>query len=328
MTGTSLHDLNRQRKKKYYKDEKQENYLLEINKVLQKKEITEYLDLNEENPTIFVIGLPRSGTTLMTQLIAYSFDIGYINNFMARFWLSPVTGINLSKIIYDNNTETTFESEYAATQNIADIHEFGYFWRYWLKKDNISNIIRSKEKEKEINWQGLKKTILNIHHAFGKGWICKNIFGAYHIKKFLDVFHKSFFVYIERDLLDVAISIMDARRRFYDDPSIWWSTIPYEYPEIKDLSAEEQIAAQVFYLRKLYNQEIKNAGEERIIRVHYNTVTTKPHETIESIQGRVKKVSGIDIVKKPGIPNKFSIRNYNHRKKEKEMFAKLIKQFQ
>ncbi len=328
MGKESLQDFNRKRREGYYKDETEEGFLKQINTLLQADEKERYKELPEEHPTIFVFGLPRSGTTFMAQLIAHSFEIGFINNFMARFWLAPVTGIKLSKIILGNQSAPNFESNYATTTRLDDLHEFGYFWRYWLKKDGIKEILQSKEMEKTIDWKGLKKAVLNIHQAFGNGWICKNIFGAYHIKKHLELLKKSFFVYIERDPLDVAISIMDARKKFYEDPSIWWSTIPYEYPEIKSLSAEEQVAAQVVFLRKLYEQEIKEADADRIIRVHYKNATATPNESADLIHDRIKKISGIDMTKRPGIPQKFPVRSYDDRIEEKEMFAKLMKKFQ
>jgi ABC-type oligopeptide transport system ATPase subunit len=45
----------------------------------------------------FIVGLPRSGTTLLSQLLAYSLDAGYTTNFAARFWLAPVHGLRLGR---------------------------------------------------------------------------------------------------------------------------------------------------------------------------------------------------------------------------------------
>lgn len=324
----SLQDFNRKRREGYYKDENDEGFLRHINTLLQSDEKKSYRELQEVHPTIFVFGLPRSGTTFMAQLIAHSFDLGYINNFMARFWLAPVTGIRLSGIILGKEAAPNFESHYATTSRLDDLHEFGYFWRHWLKKDNVDEILRSREMEETINWTGLKNIILNIHAAFGKGWICKNIFGAYHIRNHLDLLQKSFFVYIERDPLDVAISIMDARRKFYSDPSIWWSTIPYEYPEIKDLPAEEQVAGQVVFLRKLYEQEIERAGEERVIRLNYRQAAAKPLETVLHIYERIREATGIELGRRPDMPEQFPVRDYQERNVEREMFAGLMKKFQ
>ena len=331
MANKSLQDFNRLRKQEHYKDESQENYLLGLNKVLQEKETGEYLDLEEDHPSIFVFGLPRSGTTFMTQLIVHSFDIGYINNFMARFWLAPVAGIKLSNIIYSNETEAYFDSNYATTKNISDIHEFGYFWRNWLMKDTIPDILRSKENESIIDWAGLKKCILNIHNAFGKGWICKNIFGAYHLEKLTQLLNKSLIVYIERDPLDNAISILDARKKFYSDINLWWSTIPYEYEELKDLPTMEQIAGQVHYLRRYYDMELSKLPDNRYLRIDYKDATTDPLNTVEKIKNKLDQLTNSD---NPLIENaskifsdKINYRAYKDRESEKHIFNILFKRY-
>lgn len=328
MSGESLQDFNRKRKKGYYKDEGTEKYLHHINAVLQKDERKSYRDLPEEHATLFVFGLPRSGTTFMAQLIAHAFDIGYINNFMARFWLAPVTGIRLSGIILGSEPAVNFESHYATTSRLDDLHEFGYFWRHWLKKNNIGEILRSGELEREIDWEGLKKTVCNIHAAFGNSWICKNIFGAYHLTKLSQVFSRSFFVYIERDPLDVAVSIMDARRKFYGDTSLWWSTIPLEYPRLKGLPADEQVAGQVWYLRKFYRQELEKMSPDRVIRISYPEATGDPQQTVERIRKQVRDITGTELKQKPGLPEKFHVRTHGHRRQERERFARLMEKFE
>ncbi len=331
MSNKSLQDFNRLRKKEHYKDESQENYLLDLNKVLQEKEIEKYLDLEEEYPSIFVFGLPRSGTTFMTQLIAHSFNIGYINNFMARFWLAPVTGIKLSNIIYGQESNAYFDSDYASTKSMTDIHEFGYFWRNWLKKDSIPEIIRSKENEEIIDWAGLKKCILNIHNAFGKAWICKNIFGAYHIEKLSQLLKKSLFVYIERDPLDNAISILDARKKFYSDINLWWSTVPYEYEDLKDLPVMEQITGQVHYLREFYANELSKLPDNRYMIIDYKDVTTSPYNTVEKIKDKLDQLTSYDneLLGNARMISSENVifRTYKNRDSEKHIFNILLNRF-
>ena len=141
MQSEKFNKLNKLRKTDYYKNEDEEAFLEKVNYVLQKEEWASYKDVSLKYPNIFVFGLPRSGTTIMSQFLIYAFRLGYINNFMARFWLAPLTGIKLSKKILGENQNTTFTSDYAKTMNLFDIHEFGYFWRYWLKITSINDAI-------------------------------------------------------------------------------------------------------------------------------------------------------------------------------------------
>lgn len=126
-------ELNLDRENKYLKDPVEENFTRQVNEALLQLEKSTYHDCTIKHPFIFVFGLPRSGTTLLTQLLASTLNLGFINNFVARFWLAPVTGIRLARSLKLESQANSFRSEFGATAGLGDIHEFGYFWRHWLK---------------------------------------------------------------------------------------------------------------------------------------------------------------------------------------------------
>ena len=88
-------------------------------------------------PLIYIVGAPRSGTTLLSQVVSRFLDVGYINNLIARFWRRPSVGIHLSRLVLGGGgrEQIAFESEHGTTPGAAGPHEFGYFWRHWLQLD-------------------------------------------------------------------------------------------------------------------------------------------------------------------------------------------------
>ena len=54
----------------YRKDPRQEAFLEQLNAALAPGERASYRELEERFPTLHVVGAPRSGTTLVTQLVA------------------------------------------------------------------------------------------------------------------------------------------------------------------------------------------------------------------------------------------------------------------
>lgn len=324
----SLKELNKLRTQEYLKDPAQEDFLHKLNQQLLPFEKQLYKEVDIKHPFIFVFGLPRSGTTFISQLLAHSFDLGYINNFISRFWLTPVTGIRLSRTLLKNKSQPSYKSNYAATIDILDLHEFGYFWRYWLKKELISDFKDLEEKEKEIDWRGLKKTLANIQHEFAKPVIMKNLFGAYHLSKLSELLENVLFIYIERDPLDVAVSILDARGKFYDNLNMWWSTVPPEYEKLIKLDYWEQIAGQVYYLNKFYNEQMNNIPHpEKIIKVTYAQSTSDPNMILKNVQDKCLKLFGYKL-KFKNLPKKhFKTKTYPERKNEKQKFKKFIEKF-
>jgi len=326
--STSLKELNKKRLPGYRKESEEENYLLNMNQALQSIEMLLYRNYPIEHPFLFVFGLPRSGTTLITQLIAHTFDIGYINNLIARFWLAPVHGIKLSKNIIGDQKQITFRSDYARTFHISDIHEFGYFWRYWLKKETLQDITCVREMEKNIDWAGLKKVLANIQHEFNKPMVFKNIFGSYHIQKLNEVIERVLFIYIKRDLCDVAVSILDARKKYYPDLNTWWSSIPIEYEQLKNLNYLEQIAGQVYFLTVLYERQIESLKDENYVLIDYEELCKNPRSIIMKIKQicQTKLDYSLKIYNQP--PLEFPYRTYTNRNLEKEKFSQLLKKFE
>jgi hypothetical protein len=323
----NLEALYSNRKGTFIKKPEDENFLKSLNLTLRVKEKSLYKNLDIDFPFIFIYGLPRSGTTLTSQLLSQCLDVGYINNFMARFYLAPLHGIRLSKLIYGDQHKTNFQSEYARTSELTDIHEFGYFWRYWLKKEKFSGVTHADKMESEIDWQGLKNILANIQHEFGKSMLFKNIFGSYHLKKLNDVLGKVIYIYIKRDLLDTTVSILDARRRYYSDPNTWWSYMPVEFEKIKDLDYWHQIAGQVFFLKRYYDSATNDQELNNVIEIQYKDLTSDPAGFLDTINKRVNSLFGhsIEVVNQP--PRKFEFKTYENRDEEKEHFAQLLDEF-
>ena len=78
-------------------------------------------------PVMFICGAPRSGTTLLYQLLAYVGEVGYVNNLIARFYANPPLGAWLSE---QAQIDRVFlpKSVYGRTFGASSPHEFGRFW--------------------------------------------------------------------------------------------------------------------------------------------------------------------------------------------------------
>src|SRR5690606_22671196 len=87
------------------------------------------ISLPEEISTrpVFVIGPPRSGTTLLYQLLVNRFDFIYLDNLSSKFYSAPTVGMWLSKTVAGlaPRTSTGYESAYGKTESIFGPNEAG-----------------------------------------------------------------------------------------------------------------------------------------------------------------------------------------------------------
>ena len=325
--GEAFRDLYEKRREAYAKDASDERFLQELNEDLQPRELALYEDHAIEHPFLFVVGLPRSGTTLLSQVLAYCLDAGYVNNFAARFWLAPVHGIRLARLIAGGRDAPSFESDYARTRTPLDIHEFGYFWRHWLRKHSFEDVVHAREREDEIDWPALRRTLANLQHEFRRPLVAKNMLGAYHIPRLRSELGPVLWVSIERDPLDVAVSILDARRKYYSDPSAWWSYVPVEYPLLRNLDHWRQIAGQVHYLTALYERAFAEVGPDAVVRVTYEQLTRDPASVLDAVRARAAASYGADLQVREPPPAAFELRRHESRADEKARFERLLDGF-
>lgn len=267
--------------------------------LLARKDLQEY-------PAIFLFGLPRAGTTLLMQLFTLRFDVGYINNLIARFWRAPLYGIALSQEIMGDSKHSCFNSNYGKTSKLAAPHEFAYFWHHWF---NISELdgIDLKTIQNSTDWEELSLQILNMAHQFKKPIAFKGIWPAYFMIKFLEDLPQCFFVYIKRDPEDIALSLYHARMAYYADPNRWWSMYPPEYERVINKGWAEQIAGQVYYLTRYYEQQMAQIPKNCQATLHYKELCESPHIVMDRLNEKVYQHTGYKMDISHDIPVEFTV---------------------
>ena len=172
---------------------------------------------------IFVMGLPRSGSTLLTQILYNNTDLYCTNNLIARFWDTPLVGTQLSKLTIPKVALSEYKSFYGRTFGIDQPHEFSRFWQQAIKLDDFENYDPQTIAE-NIDWLQIKSKIINMNKILGGGIVFKPMeLVGFHLNSMAENFEKSLFIYIERDSIDVAISILRARES--SGSAEWWGVL-------------------------------------------------------------------------------------------------------
>ncbi|MBR9817213.1 MAG: sulfotransferase [Rhodospirillales bacterium] len=268
----------------FRKDESFEKYLHSLNLHLAKFNLPKGVD-GSQFPLIYVVGLPRSGTTLLSQLLSRYFEVGYVNNLIARFWLNPVVGIKLSQEILGSNARKRiqFKSIHGVTREPWGPHEFGYFWRHWLQLDQSETHKLSQEVLEKVDQDRLRITLDSMTSAFEAPVVFKNVICGFQADFLSKLRPNSVFVLIERDPKDVANSLFRCRIDRYGDPAVWWSLKPSNFNEIKSIrSPKEQIKLQISGCEKDFKDELSKESVS-CIRVNYEDLCADPEKNLRKI---------------------------------------------
>lgn len=267
---------------KYALESEDEKFLQELNGQLQGQHVESLVpDLEERFASLHVVGVPRSGTTLLTQLIASELNVGYINNLAAAFWLAPVYGIRLAKKLLPKNYESNFRSEFGRTDNILEPHEFGRFWNHLLGHDDLSE--PDPNHEAQIDWQHVRTVLNNMAEASGGPMVFKSFLLSWYVPKFVEVMTKSLFIWVCRDPLENALSLLSTRRQYANSEDHWVGLRPQECKRTDGLSVHLQVASQVYYLEKSIESRLVSVSKDRWLKIRYEDVCRDPGAELDRI---------------------------------------------
>lgn len=222
---------------------------------------------------IFIVGAPRSGTTFLYQLIVSMFDVEYPTNFIAKFWGNPVVGYIFQSELLANEKKdfvSSFKSHHGFTENeFLEPHEFGYFWNRWF--DHSKSHYNSRDTQID---EDLVKTIYSLQTISRKNWVFKNLTLGLKIPLIKRLFPNAKFVYIQRDPYDTALSLYKGRIERYGDDKIWWSLEPKEINEVRKLLPKEQVVAQVYYVNRQIEEDLRILKKEDYLCFTYENLTS------------------------------------------------------
>lgn len=253
---TDPHELGR-RTTRFSKDDSIEEIFWRLNEAIRGIKLGTSTGVKFP-PLVFIVGVPRSGTTLLSQLFSRFLDVGYIDNVVARFWANPVLGIRMSRAVLepDSRSRIQLRSTHGTTEGPWGPHEFGYFWREMFGLDRSSTHNLTQRERHEVNEQLLSIRLREIAVEFARPVVFKNSICGFQATLVEKCYPNCLFVCTERDDEEVLESIRRTRAERFGSEEVWWSLKPSTFPDISNLKpAERQIRAQIRDCRSEFSDE-------------------------------------------------------------------------
>lgn len=260
-------------------------------------------------PLVFVIGVPRSASTLMGQLLAAA-GLGYISNFVARFWLAPAVAarIEADLELHQGAGPTSFLSVHGTTEGWAEPHEFGYFWDRFFDLGQATHKV-GPEQLARVDAQGLRRAVYSIQYVMGRPLTFKNNTWCTLQAAFLaELFPRSVFVVCRRDPLHVAQSIYLTRLERLGRADAWWSMRPSSYPRLIELPWWEQVAGQAVDLDREMMAEQARIAAPRVVEAWHPQICSEPRVVVAAVQRALEAVGVEARCDLAALPEAFELR--------------------
>ena len=248
---------------------------------------------NDNSPdAVFIIGPPRSGTTLLYQLMLYHYHFAYFSNFTVKFYRTPIIASWLGKILHKNqNSSYGFTSNYGQTKNRWGPHEAGEFWYQWFPRGE--HIYVAPGKTPKLHLKELRQGIIGMNNITGMPVIFKNTYNSMRIAPIMEAIPEACFLVCRRNPLDIAQSILNARIKAQKDKNQWWALPPKEIDQIKAHPYWEQVIEQVYYTYQQIETDKNQFQANRFYDISYESLCKNTHDTMSSVE---QFLNGNDIV--------------------------------
>ncbi|MBO6794883.1 MAG: sulfotransferase [Balneolaceae bacterium] len=211
---------------------------------------------------IWIVGAPRSGTTLIYQALCSAFKCYYLTNRVAwRYRIALIVRMIERNFFKTDLSPTSFNSKYGQTKHSSDPHEGGpFFYQFFPKEEPYVTVEKNyRDSRNGVEFKNILSEIAKPYPIF----ISKNTYHSLRIQVLSELFPSSIFVWVKRDLKSTMKSIYKARQD-NNDLEKWWGVNP---PGWK-LKEKEPVLDQIYWQVNAINQIIKKDLELSLAR-HY-----------------------------------------------------------
>lgn len=264
-------------------------------------------DIKLEYPPIFIIGAPRSGSTLLFQTLINCYEFTHLTNVHNKFygaigfierWFGPS---------WKRGGVGKYESYYGLSKGRWAPSECGEFWYRWFRRfppytrrGEISN----------VKLKCIRRVVASLGIAGERPILFKNLYCSLRLQPLAQAFPEGLFIVIKRNPIRIASSILTCRKKVNGNYCDWWSVPPPEYGQLKHLSPPLQVMGQIKAIYRLIESDAKQIDVGRFLNVSYESFCANTPKELKYIEDFLIS-HGLKLKQHNDVPMCFPLPNEN-----------------
>ena len=241
--------------------------------------ISKYSKIKSPFQPVFIIGPPRSGSTILYQIITEYLNVLFIDNLINMARRTTWFGFWLSYKCFGSRQHHSFKSNLGHTEGLHAPNE-GLFWYKWLPKTkHFVNPQDINNKAKQQMTQ-LVYALINKYH---RPIVFKNLSFSVRLPLIKQMFPNTKIIYIKRDPLYVAQSILVAKKRSGFPVEKVWSINPKNSPELEQYAPEKQVVHQTYHLYQQIEEDLTLFDPDQVLTLWYEEINDT-HKLVEELK--------------------------------------------
>lgn len=232
-------------------------------------------------PIVFILGSPRTGSTLVYQIMINFFDFFYISNITNNLFSSaPSVGAAIHHSLY-SNVEVSYNSQYGKTEKLYEPSEGSALMSRWFGGRHPSQIYSKEVLSSEEDH--MLKSLGCMHAITQKPIIIKNAWNCFRVKNLSSLFPNSKFIWIRRDIGDSATSDLKSRLN-QGNSRIWNSATTHNYREIQQRPPHEQVVLQQYEYNTAIESDLNRYAKKRYAEIWYEDLCRNTNYELQKLQ--------------------------------------------
>jgi len=231
------------------------------------------LRLKNKLPPLFIVGAPRSGTTVITQHILNSLVFGYFPNASKEHPRAPVTYALMARARH--RYRASYDSSFGIIDGpFAPSDGWDIFHRWFPRYDHSTPVGVAKLHE-------LRTIVRLFEMIFRAPFANKNNANGPRIAHLRSLFPNAIFLSVTRDVTSTVLSVLDARAKNHVEEDEWWGAAPPQYYDRKFEDPFERVVYQTWGLNSLVDREMESVPESQWCRLEYETFCDDPDGIVD-----------------------------------------------
>jgi hypothetical protein len=224
-------------------------------------------------PPVFIVGPPRSGTTLLSQVLVHCYRFAPFTNLAHRLHRTPLAAAWLGRALLQRQA-SAFDSRFGHVAGWGAPSEGGRIWSRWMPEFGpLDEGAAARLPVAEI-----RRTVFGTAQILGAPFLNKNVMHSVHVGLLDALFPGCLFLEIRRAVRDNVRSIVRAREAGGGptDAEGWWSVRPAGAEAFLAAEPVVQAAAQVRLVRETIERDAARLGEGRRLVIEYADLCADP----------------------------------------------------
>lgn len=231
---------------------------------------------------IFILGAPRTGSTLLYQMITAAFGCAYFSNLVNQFFpQAPVLGLTVQKVLAARDS-IDFHSRFGKTEGLFQPSEASAVMRDWFGGEHPS------QSRSAGFIPGRARIALATCRAaeslFGRPLVIKNAWNCFRIEATAGALPQARFIWIRRDLRAAAKSDLHARYAVQGSPLAWNSATPANVERLRERPYVEQVVENQYEFSAAIGAALARLTPDRHTEVWYEDLCRRPAATLSALE--------------------------------------------